>query len=718
MCSNEHSSKKPSTPESGDQEHEPELSLLATDSAAEATARGSAQFCKEHAALIAELQEQRQRTESLAQQLRQERDLLATIMENTRAQLAYLDADFRFVHVNSTYAKGSGYREDELIGRNHFHLFPNDENEAIFRQVRDTGEPVSFRARPFVFPSRPELGTTYWDWTLTPIKNADGTVEGLVLSLMDVTEQQQAMQALHRREEAFRALGENAQDIIARFDATLRCTYANPAMERLIDSIGKSVSASLAHQDVADSDRGCDETNYDALLTICCPAWREQIRQVLTSRTEQIMSCILPTPQGDRHFDIRYSPEFALDGSVASVLAIGRDVTAHKEAERKLATLNTTLEEQILERTRELAASEMRFRIIFEEAGIGMALLDREGCVIASNRALQQMLGYPAKISDAASNTTLDPAQHRLTDTCLPRDRHRIERALEEMQQGRRRLFHREQRYITPQGKMGWANLTLSVIRTRRDEQTLAIAMIEDITERREAQQALIHAERLNAVGELAASLTHEINNPLQAATGCLQLVAETLAPDDDNLRYLEIANEELRRAARLVQQLRDLNRPGESSARQCTDLVEMVEDVLHLNLHECQKRHIRVKTEAAQNISIPIVPDQIRQVLLNLVMNAIDAMPNGGELHISVRGTEEPRQGAAIAVRDTGDGIPPEVMEHLFELFYTTKENGVGLGLHISQQIVQQHDGTIEVHSEPGQGTEFSIWLPAKDPQ
>ena len=708
MCSNDHSSKKPSVPESIDREQAPEPPLLDTDSSTESTALDSARFCKEHAALIAELQEQRQQTEDLAQQLRQERDLLATIMENTHAQLAYLDAGFRFIHVNSTYAKGSGYREDELIGQNHFDLFPHAENEAIFRRVRDTGEPAFYSARPFVYPDRPEVGTTYWDWTLTPIKSADRTVEGMVLSLVDVTKQQRAMQDLHRREEAFRALAENAQDIIARFDARLHCTYANPAMERLIDSICKSVSDCRAHQDVAES----DETHHNTRLIICSPAWREQIRQVLTSRTERIMSCVLPTPQGDRHFDIRYSPEFALDGSVTSVLAIGRDITAHKEAERELATLNATLEEQIQTRTRELAASESRFRIIFEEAGLGIALLDHEGCMITSNRALQQILGYPAQ----SPNGTLDPAQHRLTDLCLPRDRRRIEKALEEMRQGKRRLVHHEQRYITPQGKMGWANVIISMIRTQRDEPTLAIAMIEDITERREAQQALIHAERLNAVGELAASLTHEINNPLQAAIGCLQLAVETMAPDDDNLRYLEIVDQELRRAARLVRQLRDLNRPAESSARQCTDLVEMIDDVLHLNLHECQKRRITVNTETSQSISLSIVPDQIRQVLLNLVMNAIDAMPNGGDLYVGLKGTEEP-PGAAIAVRDTGDGISQEVMEHLFELFYTTKEDGVGLGLHISQQIVQQHNGTMEVHSEPGQGTEFSLWLPAEDP-
>jgi PAS domain S-box-containing protein len=107
-------------------------------------------------------------------------------MESTGAQIAYLDADFNFIMVNSAYAQGSGHTAQELTGKNHFALFPNPENQAIFEQVRDTGRPVKYAAKPFVYAGQPERGVTYWDWMLSPVKDASGRVQGLVLNLMDV----------------------------------------------------------------------------------------------------------------------------------------------------------------------------------------------------------------------------------------------------------------------------------------------------------------------------------------------------------------------------------------------------------------------------------------------------------------------------------------------------------------------------------------------------
>ncbi len=117
-----------------------------------------------------------------------ERSQLETIMESTNAHVAYLDPKFNFIMVNSAYAEGSGHTEEELIGKNHFDLFPDEENEAIFKRVRDAGEPVEFKAKPFLFADQPWRGVTYWDWTLTPIKGIAGNAIGLVLSLVDVTE--------------------------------------------------------------------------------------------------------------------------------------------------------------------------------------------------------------------------------------------------------------------------------------------------------------------------------------------------------------------------------------------------------------------------------------------------------------------------------------------------------------------------------------------------
>lgn len=161
------------------------------------------------AAVIRDISERKRMEQALAERrglLQAEKDLLEAIMENTEAHLAYLDPQFNFIRVNSTYAKGSGHSAGELIGRNHFEPFPNEENQAIFEKVRDTGEPVEFRAKPFEFADQPWRGITYWDWTLIPIKGDSGQVQGLVLSLLDVTERIRAQEALREyREDLDRA---------------------------------------------------------------------------------------------------------------------------------------------------------------------------------------------------------------------------------------------------------------------------------------------------------------------------------------------------------------------------------------------------------------------------------------------------------------------------------------------------------------------------------
>ncbi|MBT0664046.1 PocR ligand-binding domain-containing protein [Geobacter pelophilus] len=138
-----------------------------------------------------------------------ERDILQAIMNGAKnSHLIYLDRNFNFVHVNETYARTCGYRPEEMIGRNHFCLYPNAENEAIFACVRDSGEPVAFRDKPFEFPDQPERGVTYWDWTLTPIKDLSGQVAGLVFSLYETTELKRAGEEIRRRSEELRATNE------------------------------------------------------------------------------------------------------------------------------------------------------------------------------------------------------------------------------------------------------------------------------------------------------------------------------------------------------------------------------------------------------------------------------------------------------------------------------------------------------------------------------
>jgi PAS domain S-box-containing protein len=364
------------------------------------------------------------------------------------------------------------------------------------------------------------------------------------------------------------------------------------------------------------------------------------------------------------------------------------------------------LEQEVLTRTAALRTSEERFRTMFEDAGIGIALTDAGGRVLEANLALRQMLRCDA-----------EALRGRIVTTLLHHPGEDVDEAdlFAELVAGERSAYRLQGRCVRQSGEPMWANLTVSGVRGDTDELKYAIAMVEDITERRQAQEALIQSEKLAVTGRLAASLAHEINNPLQSVIGCLGLAQESLAAgeekDADNL--LRIATEELERAAGIVAQLRDLNRPVGSGERARADVNLLLEHVLMLTKEQCHRRGLKVVRDVTEDLpSLVLAPDRIQQALLNLVLNAMEAMPDGGQLCVSTSRTDAPL-GVSVSFADTGPGIAPDALPHIFDPFYTTKSEGLGLGLYITRNIVEEHRGRIEVESLFGEGATFTVWLP-----
>mgnify|MGYP005841916633 CR=1 FL=1 len=230
------------------------------------------------------------------------------------------------------------------------------------------------------------------------------------------------------------------------------------------------------------------------------------------------------------------------------------------------------------------------------------------------------------------------------------------------------------------------------------------------------AQAQLLQSAKLAAVGELAASVAHEINNPLYAARNSLYLVEQDIPPDAPQRPFLEIAQNELGRIARIITRMRDFYRPTRAELTPTNVNKILIETVELVQTH---LRHNRISITSELTTDLPPIiahADQLRQVFLNLMLNACDAMPDGGCLHLTT-GLLPPINDCTacviIRITDTGTGIAPEHLPHLFEPFYTTKPQGTGLGLAISAHIVSQHDGQISVESTPGTGTTFVLTLP-----
>jgi two-component system NtrC family sensor kinase len=234
-----------------------------------------------------------------------------------------------------------------------------------------------------------------------------------------------------------------------------------------------------------------------------------------------------------------------------------------------------------------------------------------------------------------------------------------------------------------------------------------------------QAEKQLLRSARLAAVGEMSAGVAHELNNPLTTVIGFVQLALHELAPEEPLYHDLQLVLREAQRARGVVRRLLDFSRQDEQN-RVAININDLISETLALVVHRFHSEGISLETDLAEELpSIGADPDQIKQVILNLVINAAQAMPHGGALTIKTR--RENRHGTPgvnFSVRDTGEGITPENMDRIFEPFFTTRPAGMGtgLGLSVSYRIITSHSGLIDVDSRRGEGSCFTVWLPQGD--
>ncbi len=238
------------------------------------------------------------------------------------------------------------------------------------------------------------------------------------------------------------------------------------------------------------------------------------------------------------------------------------------------------------------------------------------------------------------------------------------------------------------------------------------LALVRNITQRKQAQQQAIRTERLAALGHLAAALAHELNNPLQAMQSHLDLILKYPLKETEKEEYLHIINKQIERLHNITRRVLNLAHPR-SIPQQPASVIELLRQVVALTQKRLEQNHIRLSMQLQDNIPpVLAVADQLTQIFLNLIVNAIEAMPDSGQLNISVycEGKD-----VAISFTNTGPAIPRDVLPHIFEPFFTTKAEGSGMGLWISHQLAQQHAGMLIAENlTEDWGVIFTIKLPA----
>ena len=411
--------------------------------------------------------------------------------------------------------------------------------------------------------------------------------------------------------------------------------------------------------------------------------------------------------------------------------ALGEEIGRRQRAEVALREANAELERRVAERTANLQeevvrrrgteatlrASEARWRSMFEASAVGIAVMDQDNHFAAANEAFQRMIGYTGE-----ELQSLGPLDITHED-----DRETAQEMLEHVQSGKPEDYHSEKRYRCRDGRVIWVRV--STARALDPDIPLpgTPAIIEDITERKRAEgdlhnarEALSRATRLAMMGELAASIAHEVNQPLGAiimnGNACRRFLALT-PPDLDEIRDgLDAVVSDGNRASEVLSRIRAMLKNA-APERGEVDVNKTITEVLALTRQELQQHRVSVQADLRPDLP-RIVADrvQLQQVVLNLVMNGIDAMRAVADRAriLTIRSQLDDQRNIVVNVADSGVGLDAADRERIFETFFTTKAAGMGMGLAISKSIIEAHHGRLWAAPGSPIGAMFAFALPS----
>jgi signal transduction histidine kinase len=357
-----------------------------------------------------------------------------------------------------------------------------------------------------------------------------------------------------------------------------------------------------------------------------------------------------------------------------------------------------------------LREREAQLQAMLDVLPVGVFLCDREGRIIRSNPAAAAIWGAhepPASLSQYRFRGKRPGSVREFQDGDWPLARAVWRGVCTAGEEIEIQTFDHKQKTV----------LNYAVpIRTEAGEIGGAVSVEFDITGRKQTEQALIKSEKLASVGRMAATIAHEINNPLAAVMNSLYLVGMSRALPQDVRPHLELAQRELERTAHITKQTLGFYREG-ASRSSTVRLPEVLEQILEIYASRLRNNRIQIERKRCTPCEVYGVEGEVRQIVSNLVANSIDAMPQGGVLYVrtcSVKSGERPMSSFVIA--DTGGGIAPEHFKQIFEPFFTTKQSiGTGLGLWVTRELVRKNNGKIRIRSKLGRGTVVTIWLPTE---
>jgi PAS domain S-box-containing protein len=601
------------------------------------------------------------------QQLAEER--FRSMVETAQTGMVMVDQTGSMVMVNRLVEQQFGYPREELLGRKIEMLVP----ERYRTQHWDQRSRFSHTPTARAMGAGLDLSGLRRDGTefpveigLNPIQTSEGTQ--VLASIVDITERRQSERAIRRSEERYRGLVEVSPDAIfvSRGD---RIVFINDQGVKLFGAnspdeiVGKS-PLELIHPD-----------DHDAV--------RARIHELIEGRESVPLVEEKIVRLDGKVVDVETSAARFIDPEGIGVQMVLRDISERKHAE------------QTLQKERDFIDA------VLETAGALVVVLDRDGRILRFNRACEQTTGY-------SSEEVL--GEHVWDLFVIPDEIDGVKAVFEQLRGGEPRNDY-ENYWKGKDGllrRISWSNTVLTDPYGKVD---YIVAAGLDITDLKHMQEQLRKTERIAELGTLASGMAHEIGTPMNVILGRAEYLFQRVT-DEGTKKGLATIVTQVERITKVMNQLLAFAR-RRTPERRAVDLAQTIDDSLEM-FHERMTRS-RIKVEKVIEANMPSVHadrDQLIQVLINLVMNSIHAMPEGGRLRLSL---DREDSHVRLGLSDTGQGIPEEIRSKVFDPFFTTKDfgKGTGLGLTVVKGIIEEHGGTIAVESAVDKGTTFWIRLP-----
>ena len=618
--------------------------------------------------------------------------LLRTVAEQTDIGLVVLSEERRYLYSNPAHTKMLGLSATEIEGKR-----LSDILGRAFEQIGPwldkafAGEQVEFELTVPTLPGTEDGGRVrLYTTTYKPLKRTgEGTrVIGVVV---DITERKRAEHALRISQERFTAIVSMAMDAVMTLDASQHIVQFNAAAEKIFccpatEAIGQSLTHFIPAQDPEDH-RDRSQDSKDA-VAVGATLLREMHFDL------------------GKNYGLRTSGEkFPLEATISQVTVAGerlytvilRDITERKQAEE------------------ELREKEERFRSLVKHAAVGIVQVGMDDTYLQVNPALCAMLGY-------SETELLGMTPGSITH---PEDRARDHALLGSLLTGERDSYEIEKRYVLRNGATVWVSLTSSMVKGISGRPLYRVSIVQNITQRKRTEAELQQVQKMEAIGQLAGGVAHDFNNLLGVILGCSELALAGLAESDPNFERVKEIEKSAIMGASLTKQLLAFSRK-QAIAIQVVDLKGIVVGVEPM-LRRLLKADIQIVVHLPKgSCMVKADPSHLNQILINLAVNAGDAMTHGGTLTIDVRTIEiveetlpdtsmKPGPYQMLTVSDTGRGMDAETLVHIFEPFFTTKPvgEGTGLGLATVYGIVKQIGGVVLASSQTGAGSVFEVYLP-----